>query len=75
MSLPQHMDVAFVYRHYFTKQVIVVSFEGAHDIGRSRGCHDWIHVNTINPVTVLNSVVQAKGRKRANIIRKLGIKT
>lgn len=74
MTKTQHQDVAFVYRHYFTKQVIVVDLEGAYDIGRSRGCHDWIHVNTINPVTVLNAVVQAKGRERANIIRKLGIK-
>lgn len=74
MSIPQHQDVAFVYRHYFTKQVIVVGFEGAHDITRSRGCNDWIHVNTINPVTVLNSVVQAKGRERANIIKRLGVK-
>lgn len=74
MSVPQHQDIAFVYRHYFTQQVIVVGFARANDIARSRGCNDWIHINTINPVTVLDAVVQAKGRKRSNIIRGLGVK-
>lgn len=74
MSQPRNMDVAFVYKHYFTGQVIVRSLDGAHDISKSRGRHDWIHVNTIDPVIVLDRIVQAKGRERANIIRRLGIK-
>lgn len=74
MSNPHHMDVAFVYRHYFTNELIVVSMDGARDINKSRGCNDWIHISTIDPVIVLNNIVRAKSRERGNIIRRLGKK-
>ena len=74
MKPPRDIDVAFVYRHYFTGEMMIASVEDASDISRSRGCHDWIHINTINPVRVLNNVVRAKGRERAKIIRDIGKK-
>lgn len=72
MSLPQHMDVAFVYRHKMTSEVLVVDIDRARELDAARPY--WQHVSTINPIVILQLIVKAKGRARTKIIKELSEK-
>lgn len=74
MSIPPDLSVAFVYRHYFTNELLVASMNEAREINRSRGANDWIHISTIDPTIILNRIVRAKGRERSKIIKELSEK-
>ena len=72
MSLAQHMDVAFVYRHKMTNEVLVVDIDRARELDAARPY--WEHVSTVNPIIILQLIVKAKGRARTKIIKELSEK-
>lgn len=72
MSLPQHMDVAFVYRHKMTNEVLVVDIDRARELDAAMPY--WKHVSTVNPIIILQLIVKAKGRARTKIIKELSEK-
>jgi hypothetical protein len=72
VSLPQHMDVAFVYRHRMTSEVLVVDIDRARELDAARPY--WQHVSTVNPIVILQLIVKSKGPARTKIIKKLSEK-
>ena len=54
----QHMDVAFVYRHKMTNEVLVVDIDRARELDAARPY--WEHVSTVNPIIILQLIVKAK---------------
>ena len=72
MSNPHHMDVAFVYRHKMTNEVLVVDIDRARELDAARPY--WEHVSTVNPIIILQLIVKAKGRARTKIIKELSEK-
>ena len=66
------MNVAFVYRHKMTSEVLVVDMERARELDAARPY--WQHVSTVDPITLLQLIVKSKGRARAKIIKELSEK-
>ena len=63
------MNVAFVYKHKMTSEVLVVDMERAKELDRARPY--WEHVSTVDPIIILQLIVKAKGRARTKIIKEL----
>ena len=66
------MNVAFVYKHKITSEVLVVDIERARELDAASPY--WQHVSTVNPISILQLIVQAKGRARTKIIKELSEK-
>ena len=66
------MNVAFVYKHKMTSEVLVVDLERAKELDRARPY--WQHVSTVNPICILQLIVKANGRARTKIIKELSEK-
>jgi len=66
------VNVAFVYRHKMTSEVLVVDIYRAKELDRARPY--WQHVSTVNPISILQLIVKAKGRARTKIIKELSEK-
>ncbi len=52
------MNVAFVYRHKMTSEVLVVDIDRARELDAARPY--WQHVSTVDPITLLQLIVRAK---------------
>ena len=63
------MNVAFVYRHKMTSEVLVVDIDRARELDAARPY--WRHVCTVDPICILQLIVKAKGRARTKIIKEL----
>jgi hypothetical protein len=63
------MNVAFVYRHKMTSEVLVVDIDRARELDAARPY--WQHVSTVDPIIILQLIVQSKGRARTKIIKEL----
>ena len=63
------MNVAFVYRHTMTSEVLVVDIDRARELDAARPY--WQHVSTVDPITLLQLIVKSKGRERTKIIKEL----
>jgi len=63
------MNPAFIYRHRMTGEVVVVDIERAKELEAARPY--WQHVSTVDPITLLQLIVRAKGRERNTIIKEL----
>lgn len=63
------MNVAFVYKHRMTNEVLVVDIDRARELDAARPY--WQHVSTVNPISILQLIVQSKGRARTKIIKEL----
>ena len=72
MSIPPTLSVAFVYRHTMTSEVLVVDIDRARELDAARPY--WQHVSTVNPICILQLIVNAKGRARTKIIKELSEK-
>lgn len=76
MNIPPDLSVAFVYKHKTNGDVMVLSAEDARKYERSaqkrRG--EWKHVCTVDPICILQLIVNAKGRARTKIIKELSEK-
>ncbi len=72
MSIPSDLSVAFVYKHWMTKEVLVVDIDRARELDAARPY--WEHVSTVNPIVILQLIVKAKGRARTKIIKELSEK-
>ena len=72
MNIPSDLSVAFVYKHKMTNEVLVVDIDRARELDAARPY--WQHVSTINPIVILQLIVQAKGRARTKIIKELSEK-
>ena len=68
-TLPDSFCVAFVYKHKMTNEVLVVDIERARELDAARPY--WQHVSTVDPITLLQLIVRAKGRERNTIIKEL----
>ena len=66
------MNVAFIYRHKMTSEVLVVDMDRARELDAARPY--WQHVSTVDPITILQLIVKAKGRERTKIIKELSEK-
>ena len=66
------MNVAFVYRHKMTSEVLLVDIDRARELDAARPY--WQHVSTVDPITLLQLIVKAKGRERTKIIKELSEK-
>ena len=66
------MNVAFVYKHKMTSEVLVVDMERARELDAARPY--WQHVSTVDPITLLQLIVKSKGRARTKIIKELSEK-
>jgi hypothetical protein len=66
------MNVAFVYRHRMTSEVLVVDIDRARELDAARPY--WQHVSTVNPIIILQLIVKANGRARTKIIKELSEK-
>ena len=66
------MNVAFVYRHKMTSEVLVVDIDRARELDAARPY--WQHVSTVDPIIILQLIVNAKGRERTKIIKELSDK-
>ena len=69
MNIPPTLSVAFVYRHKMTSEVLVVDIDRARELDAARPY--WQHVSTVNPISILQLIVKAKGRERSKIIKEL----
>ena len=72
MSIPPTLSVAFVYKHTITSEVLVVDIDRARELDAARPY--WQHVSTVDPITLLQLIVKAKGRARTKIIKELSEK-
>jgi hypothetical protein len=66
------MNPAFIYRHRMTSEVIVVDIDRARELDAARPY--WKHVSTVDPIIILQLIVNAKGRARTKIIKELSEK-
>ena len=66
------MNVAFVYKHKMTSEVLVVDLERARELDSARPY--WQHVCTVDPICILQLIVNANGRARTKIIKELSEK-
>ena len=66
------MNGAFVYRHKMTSEVLVVDIDRARELDAARPY--WQHVSTVDPIIILQLIVQANGRARTKIIKELSEK-
>jgi hypothetical protein len=55
-----------------TNEVLVVDIERARELDAARPY--WQHVSTVNPISILQLIVQSKGRERTKIIKELSEK-
>ena len=72
MNTPPDLSVAFVYKHKMTGEVLVVDIDRARELDAARPY--WQHVSTINPIVILQLIVNAKGQARTKIIKELSEK-
>ena len=72
MNIPPALSVAFVYKHRMTSEVLVVDIDRARELDTARPY--WQHVSTVNPISILQLIVKAKGRARTKIIKELSEK-
>ncbi len=63
------MNVAFIYKHRMTSEVLVVDMDRARELDAARPY--WQHVSTVDPITLLQLIVNANGRARTKIIKEL----
>jgi hypothetical protein len=63
------VNVAFVYKHTMTSEVLVVDIDRARELDAARPY--WQHVSTVDPIIILQLIVQSKGRERTKIIKEL----
>lgn len=66
------MNVAFVYKHKMTSEVLVVDIDRARELDAARTY--WQHISTINPICILQLIVNTSGRARNKIIKELSEK-
>ena len=71
-TLPDSFCVAFVYKHRMTSEVLVVDIDRARELDAARPY--WQHVSTVDPIIILQLIVNANGRTRAKIIKELSEK-
>jgi hypothetical protein len=55
-----------------TSEVLVVDIDRARELDAARPY--WQHVSTVNPISILQLIVKAKGRERTKIIKELSEK-
>ena len=66
------MNVAFVYKHKMTSEVLVVDIDRARELDAARPY--WEHVSTVDPICILQLIVNTSGRRRNQIIKELSEK-
>ena len=66
------MNVAFVYKHKMTSEVLVVDIDRARELDAARPY--WEHVSTVDPIIILQLIVNTSGRRRNQIIKELSEK-
>ena len=66
------MNVAFVYKHTMTSEVLVVDIDRARELDAARPY--WQHVSTVDPIILLQLIVKATGRERSKTIKELSEK-
>lgn len=72
MNIPPALSVAFVYKHKMTSEVLVVDIDRARELDAARPY--WQHVSTVNPISILQLIVNTSGRARNKIIKELSEK-
>ena len=72
MNVLKYLSIAFVYKHKMTGEVLVVDIDRARELDAARPY--WQHVSTVDPIIILQLIVNANGRARTKIIKELSEK-
>jgi hypothetical protein len=76
MNIQPDLSICFIYKHKTNGDVMVLSAEDARKFERSaqkrRG--EWNHVCTVDPICILQLIVNTNGRARTKIIKELSEK-
>ena len=74
--LPDDFSICFIYKHQRNGDVVVLGAEDARRMDSSPAMRrgEYKHVSTVDPITILQLIVNTSGRRRNQIIRELGEK-
>lgn len=75
-TLSDNLSICFIYKHKTNGDVMVLSAEEARKYERSaqKRREEWKHVCTVDPICILQLIVNANGRARTKIIKELSEK-
>lgn len=73
MNVLKDLSICFIYKHKTNGDVMVLSAEDARKFERSaaKRMGEWKHVCTVDPICILQIIVNTSGRARAKIIKEL----
>jgi hypothetical protein len=75
-TLPDDSSICFIYKHQRNGDVVVLGAEDARKMDSSPAMRrgEYKHVSTVDPITILQLIVNTSGRRRSQIIKELGEK-
>lgn len=75
-TLPDDFSVCFIYKHQRDGDVVVLGLEDARRMDSSPAMRrgEYKHVSTVDPICILQLIVNTSGRRRNQIIKELGEK-
>jgi hypothetical protein len=75
-TLPDNFSICFIYKNKTNGDVMVLCAEDARkfELSAQKRRGEWNHVCTVDPICILQLIVNAKGRDRTKIIKELSEK-
>ena len=75
-TIPENFSICFIYKHQRNGDVVVLNTEDARRMNSSPAMRrgEYKHVSTVDPITILQLIVNTSGRRRNQIIKELGEK-
>ena len=75
-TLPDGFSICFIYKHQRNGDVVVLNAEDARRMDYSPAMRrgEYKHVSTVDPICILQLIVNTSGRRRNQIIKELSEK-
>ena len=75
-TLPDDFSICFIYKHQRNGDVVVLNAEDARRMDASPAMRrgEYKYVSTVDPICILQLIVNTSGRRRNQIIKELGEK-
>ena len=75
-TIPDDFSICFIYKHQRNGDVVVLNTEDARRMNSSAAMRrgEYKHVASVDPICVLQLIVNASGRRRNQIIKDLSEK-
>jgi hypothetical protein len=67
------ISICFIYKHRTNGDVMVLGVDDAREFDAMRG-KEWKHVSSVDPICILQLIVNTSGRQRNKIIKELSEK-